>query len=120
MHIGCAVLLLLALPCGKDLSFLHFMAGVGHGWFGGALLQGVEMMEKFTNTVVIVLRNSVMDDAELLTDVVARDLREYLAMIDSGSAANEPQEKFVSTSGTEVSVAAVSSLLVHIPRATIL
>ena len=78
------------------------------------------MMEKVTNTVVIVLQNSVMDDAELLTDVVARDLREYLAMIDSGSAANEPQEKFVSKSGTEISVTAVSSLLVHIPRATIL
>lgn len=76
------------------------------------------MTEKFTNTIFIVLQNSVMDDAESLTDIVSRDLREYLAMIDSGSAANEQQEKFVSTSGTEISVTAVSSLLAHIHRAT--
>lgn len=77
-------------------------------------------MEKVTNTIFIVLQNSVIDDVESLTDIVSKDLREYLAMIDSGSAANEQQEKFVSTSGTEVSVTAVSSLLVHIPLATIL
>lgn len=74
------------------------------------------MSERETSTVVIVLRNSLLDDGDLLCAVVARTLREYLEMLECGRGGNEQQETFVSGNGTEVSVMAVSSAVVGIPR----
>lgn len=61
------------------------------------------------STVVIVLRNSTLNDRDQLCASVSRSLREYLDLVDSGRAGNERQERYVSPNGTEISVMAVSS-----------
>lgn len=69
-----------------------------------------------TSTVVITLKNSSLNDRDLLSPVISQTLREYLEFVGCGKAGNDAQEQFTSANGTEVFVSVVSSPVVDIPQ----
>ncbi len=69
-----------------------------------------------TSTVVIMLKNTRLNDSDLLSSAISQTLREYLEFVDSGQAGNEPQERYTCANGTEVLVIAVSSRVTDIPH----
>lgn len=74
------------------------------------------MQGNTVSTVVIVLRNSTLNDRDSLAHAVSQSLREYLNLVDSGQAGNERQERYASPNGTEISVTAVSSPVFDTPQ----
>lgn len=75
------------------------------------------MADGKTSTVILVLKNSSLNDGDLLCTRIARALQEYVDFIWSHRAAHTNQERYVCSNGTELWVTAVSSIVTDIPRA---
>ena len=74
------------------------------------------MSDGNTSTVILVLKNSSLDDGDLLSSAISQTLREYCDMVDHCEAGNEPQESFSGSNGTELTIMAVSSPVACIPQ----
>ena len=75
------------------------------------------MSDGKTSTVILVLKNSSLNDGDLLFTRISQALREYVDFVDSHRAAHSNQERYNCSNGTEIWITAVSSIVVDIPRA---